>query len=405
MPVLSGVTLKVGAAAVAAAYFRGQNLIAQKLPLNSIIVSEGDSITAGSSGPQWIWAASILTNGKYYWPYQSNQAVGGQTAAQMATQTAAVVALSPKVVTLLAGTNDLAGTSDTPATIASNIQTCIDAYIAGGAECVVVCKVLPRNDSTWMAKTTERRADRFVLNELIASMAGAKVKVIDLESTFDPSTDCDDGLHPNWSGAIKLGETFANALNTLIVSGDQTGLYLDSSNMLIAAGNPQLVGSSGTKSGALVTGSVANLWTCETNDSTIAVECSKVPDFNGAEGQKILVSGTNSTAGRVVNFRRAATYSGSAGQQYEAWVQFELKSGHQNLRALSISCDTGASPSNTSTMLIPTARGMVGVLRTIVQTPLAATDTSNNVQCIAAFAAGAVAADITWGKPFLRGPL
>ncbi len=405
MPKLSDCTLKVGAAAVQAAYFRGQNLAANRLPLNSIVVSEGDSITAGSNGPQWIFAASILTNGKYYWPYQSNQAVGGQTAAQMATQTAAVVALAPKVVTLLAGTNDLAGTSDTPAVIAANIQTCIDAYIAGGAEYVVLCKVLPRNDATWMAKTPERRADRVTLNALIAAKASAKVKVIDLESTFDPSTDCDDGLHPNWAGAIKLGEAFASALNALIVSGDQTGLYLDSSNMVLSADNPQLTGTAGSKSGALVTGEVATGWTVETNDAGIAVDCSKVADFNGAVGQRLQVSGTSSTNGRVVNFRNSVVYSGSAGQKYEAWVQFELAAGHQNLRALTVSCDTGSSPNSTAAVLMPTARGLSGVLRTIVQTPLAGSDTSNNMQCFATFAAGTVAADITWGKPFLRGPI
>lgn len=390
---------------VLAAIIGSMGVSGVQLPLNSVIVSEGDSQTAGSNGPQWIWAASVLTNGKFYWPYQSNQATGGQTAAQMATQTAAIVALSPKVVTLLAGTNDLAGTSDTPATIAANLQTCIDAYIAGGAEYVVLCKVLPRNDATWMGKTTERRADRVTLNALIAAKASSKVKIVDIESTFDPSTDCDDGLHPNWSGAIKLGEAFANVLNTLTVAGDLTGLYLDSSNMLLAAGNPQLTGTAGGKSGTLVTGNVATGWTAETNDSTIAVACSKVADFNGAEGQKISISGTNSTAGRVVNFRKSTTYSGVAGQKYEAWVQFELAAGHQNLRALSVTCDTANTTSSTVSVLFPTARGISGVLRTIVQTPLVGVDTANNMQCLATFAAGTVAADITWGKPFIRGPL
>lgn len=376
-----------------------------KLPLNSVIVSEGDSQTAGTNGPQWIWAAAVLTNGKFNWTYQSNQATGGQTAAQMATQTAAICALAPKVVTLLAGTNDLAGTSDTPAVISANIQICIDAYIAGGAEYVVVCKVLPRNDATWLGKTVDRQADRGILNGLIAAKASSKVKIVDVEATFNPSTDCDDGLHPNWSGAIKLGEAFANILNTLTVAGDLTGLYLDSSNMLLAAGNPQLTGTAGAKSGTQVTGNVATGWTAETNDSAIAVACSKIADFNGAEAQNLVISGANSTSGRVVNFRKSTTYSGIAGQKYEAWIQFELKSGHQNLRSLSVSCDTGVSPSSSSVVLMPTARGLTGVLRTVVQTPLAGPDTSNNMQCIATFAAGTVAADITWGKPFLRGLL
>jgi hypothetical protein len=35
-------------------------------------------------------------------------------------------------------------------------------------------------------------------------------------------------------------------------------------------------------------------------------------------------------------------------------------------------------------------------------TPLAAADTSNNLQLILLFAAGTIAADVTWSKPYLR---
>jgi len=376
-----------------------------KLPLNSIVVSEGDSITAGSNGPQWIFVASLLTNGKLYWPYQGNQATGGQTAQQMATQTASVNALSPALFTLLAGTNDLAGTSRTPDLIAADIRQCVDNYFAGGAKAGVLCKVLPRNDATWMGLSAARRDDRLALNELIAGMASPRLRIVDIEATFDASVDCDDGLHPNWGGAIKLGEAFATELIALTVGGDQTKLYLDPSNMLLAAGNPQLAGTAGAKLGALVTGVVATGWTVETNDAGIAVACSKVPEFYGAEGQGLAVSGTASVTGRVVNFRKSTAYSGVAGQRYEAWALVELAAGHQNVRSLSVTCDTGSTPSATVAVVLPTARGLTGVARTIVTTPLAGADASNNMQCLATFASGVVSAGVTWGKPYLRGPL
>src|SRR5437867_3800053 len=81
------------------------------LPLSSRWVAEGDSITAGSSGPQWSWQAIVATRGRLFNPQNWNQAVGGQTAAQMATQIANTMAPAPKLVTFLAGTNDLAGSS------------------------------------------------------------------------------------------------------------------------------------------------------------------------------------------------------------------------------------------------------------------------------------------------------
>ena len=131
------------------------------LPLHSRIVFEGDSITAGSSGPQFSMFALIRAMGRFFSPSGWNQGVGGQTAAQMATQVANVTALNPKVVVLLCGTNDLSGTADTAATIFANIRTCVDAYRAAGAKVVSVC-VLPRNDGVWDAgeETPEERFRR-----------------------------------------------------------------------------------------------------------------------------------------------------------------------------------------------------------------------------------------------------
>jgi lysophospholipase L1-like esterase len=370
------------------------------LPLHSRLVTEGDSITAGSNGPSWQQFFIAKTGGRYFLPYQYQQAVGGQTAAQMATQTGAVTALNPKVVTFLAGTNDLAGSSDTPATISANIDTCINAYVAAGAK-VVITKVLPRNDATWLGLSAARQNDRLTLNNLIAAKASANVSVVDLESTFNPTTMTGEGLHPNYAGARVLGEAFADAALALIDTGSILPLYSDASNMMVGANrNPLMNGASGSKSVG-GTGTVPDLWTAESNDTANILFTSSITTLNGSNATRLVVSGTSSATGKLVNVRNATPYSGVAGEWYEAWVEFSLAAGAQNLRAIYASCDCGQSPNSTQTVLMP-GDALSGVLRIPVMTPLAAADTSNNLQLILLFAAGTIAADVTWSKPYLR---
>lgn len=371
------------------------------LALNARLVIEGDSITAGSNGPAWIQFATALMGAKMLKVPTYNQATGGQTAAQMATQTASVNALLPTVVSFLGGTNDLSATSDTPATIFSSIAACVNAYTNAGAR-VVVCKVLPRNDATWLALSASRQADRLILNSMLSSLAAYNVQILDLESTFDPTTMTVEGLHPNYIGARLLGEGFGSLINNWLTSSLITPLYTSSTNLLEStAQNPELAGTAGVN-GTGSSGQVANLWTSETNDGGIVIAATKTT-LNGATAQRLVVSGTNTTNGRVVNFRKTAAYSGQAGDWVEAWASFSLAAGAANLRGVYVSCDGGQSENSTQTVLLDGAigAGWSGVLRNGI-TPLVGTDISDNVQLVMVFAAGVVAADITWATPFTR---
>jgi hypothetical protein len=379
--------------------------------LNARFVAEGDSITAGSNGPTWLWQFINKTRGRFFLPYGYNKATGGETAAAMAGQTATVVGLSPMLVSLLAGTNDLTGSADTPAVIYNNLKTCWKAYIDGGAKHVIAIKVLPRSDATWNALSAARKADRIALNDLIGSFATdpdlaaykSKIHVVDLESTIVPATDMGDFLHPNWLGAIKLGDGIAAVANTLMQqTATLNDLYLDASNLLVGVGrNPALTGTTGTKSGTTApTGEVADSWTL-TENGAMTIVASKTTQ-NGAAAQKIVVSGTSNAAGRLVNFQNTAAYSGAAGDQVEACIDFTLAAGHTGLRALSLSCDTALSPSSTAAVVMDGAGALSGTLRTPINTPLAGTDTSTSFQAYLTFAAGAVAADVTFGRPYVR---
>lgn len=367
------------------------------LPLNSRIAFEGDSITAGSSGPTYVQFALITSGGRYYAPPGYNQATGGQTAAQMATQVANVAALNPKVVVFMAGTNDLGGTEDTPEEIFANIRTCVEAYQAAGANVVSIC-VLPRDDDTWNGLGTSREPDRLALNELIR--AQSDVTIIDLEDSFDTDTMTVDGLHPNYTGAILIGNAVGAALSNLIVEDPITYLTDESTNILISANeNPGMTGTTGTKSGtATPTGEVASKWTVSENGG-MTVVASKTT-LNGREAQKITVSGTNSTAGRVVNITNTVAYSGQAGEYYECLFDFILSSGSQNLRSIAASCDTATMPNSSTTSILPSDE-ISGVIRTPNSVnALAGSDVSTSVQCVLTFAAGAVSAELVVAAPY-----
>lgn len=363
------------------------------LPLNSRLVFEGDSITAGSSGPAFTQFAITRSRGRCYCPIGYNQGTGGNTAAQMASQVASVTALNPKVVVLLGGTNDLSGTADTASTVFGNLRTCIDAYKAAGARVINVC-VLPRNDASWDAGEETRRN---ALNALI--LAQTDVSVVNLEATFNPTSMCVDGLHPNYVGAILLGQAVGDAIAAIMSPDDPCDLSLTSANIISTANeNPDLVGTGGAKLGTPTpTGEVANLWSVNHNDA-FEIVCSKTT-LRGRTAQRLQISGTNSTNGRSVSMLNAVAYNGTVGQVYDCWWDFQLAAGAANLRAIGASSDTTSMPNVSQPNLMP-ADAIDGVMRVPGNAALAGSDTSTSVQFFLNFAAGVVAADIIVAAPF-----
>lgn len=391
MPGLS--LLGVNAGPFNRALLGGSSLLA----LHSRAAAEGDSITAGSSGPTYMQFALSRTRGRFYTPIGWNQATGGQTAAQMAAQVAAVTALNPKVVFFLSGTNDLSGTADTPAQIFANQRLCVDAYRAAGARVVFIC-TLPRNDALWLGLTQARRDDRVTLVNL--QRAQTDVGLVDLEATFNPTTMCDDGLHPNYLGAITIGHAAGDVANAYVVQDDVLANYLGADNFLVgAAENPALTGTTGTLTPANVTGQAATGWTLEENGG-MTVVASKTT-LNGRTAQRFVVSGTNSTNGRVVNFRNTVTYPGQAGELWETWWDFSLAAGATLLRAVTASCDTVAAINASAAVHYPNM-AITGVIRPPSSAVLAGADVSTNVQAGVIFSAGTVAADLTLAGPYFR---
>jgi lysophospholipase L1-like esterase len=141
-------------------------------------------------------------------PEYINRGISGQTTPQMLVRFRAdVIALNPKVVVILAGTNDIAGNTG-PSTIemiSDNIQSMAELADASGIK-VILCSTLPAFDYPW--KPGLEPAEKIVkLNTMIKKFAEAKGHIY-LDYFSQMSDDRNglrsdlgaDGVHPNKKG-------------------------------------------------------------------------------------------------------------------------------------------------------------------------------------------------------------
>ena len=166
------------------------------LPDENRVVFMGNSITEG-----WAQLCSDFFKGKSY----INRGISGQTTPQMLVRFRQdIVNLLPKVVVILAGTNDIAGNTG-PSTlemIEDNIASMVDIAKANNIK-VVLCSVLPAHYYPWKPRLNP--AEKIVnLNEWIKNYAVKnEIYYIDF---FTPMSDernglkveySEDGVHPN----------------------------------------------------------------------------------------------------------------------------------------------------------------------------------------------------------------
>ncbi len=168
-------------------------MLATPKPGENRVVFMGDSITEG-------WKLKESFPGKPY----VNRGIGGQTSPQMLVRFRQdVIDLKPKVVIILAGTNDIAGNTG-PMTLEQtleNIASMADLATANGIR-VVLCSVLPAFDFSWAPGLTP--APKIMeLNAWIRKYAAEKGYVyVDFYSAMKdergglPSALSKDGVHP-----------------------------------------------------------------------------------------------------------------------------------------------------------------------------------------------------------------
>lgn len=181
-------------------HFKAENAnVVGITPNEKRVVFMGNSITEG-----WIRIHPEFFAGKFYF----NRGISGQTTPQMLLRFRAdVIKLKPRVVVILAGTNDIAGNTG-PSTlemIEDNLISMAQLAKANDIK-VILCSVLPVYDYPW--KPGLKPAEKIIeLNKLIKAYA-AKSGAIYLDF-FTPMVDernglkaeySKDGVHPNEAG-------------------------------------------------------------------------------------------------------------------------------------------------------------------------------------------------------------
>jgi len=198
--------------------YRGAN---SKLPMpikgEQRVVFMGDSITDSWKLDQYFPGAPYI-----------NRGISGQTTSQMLLRFRAdVIDLRPKVVVILAGTNDIAGNTG-PITlegIENNYESMVDLAHANGIN-VVFASVMPISDYNKNAqgnpivRSTQRRPEQIAaLNDWIKKYC-AQRKLIYLDYFSAMADDegflktdiANDGLHPNSKGYELIKPLAENAI-------------------------------------------------------------------------------------------------------------------------------------------------------------------------------------------------
>jgi acyl-CoA thioesterase I len=189
-----------------AKYREANKLLPPPSPGETRVVFMGDSITEG-----WGQKTTSTTPDRAEFfpgkPY-INRGISGQTTPQMLVRFRQdVVALKPKLVVLLAGTNDIAENTgkETLEEIGNNIASMSDLARANGIR-VVLCSVLPASDFPWH-KGLEPAPKIRELNAWLKEYAAKNgFAFVDYYSTMANSEGglkaelSPDGVHPNEAG-------------------------------------------------------------------------------------------------------------------------------------------------------------------------------------------------------------
>lgn len=211
------ITLLMGKAALAQDWANlnrfkeeNKNLPAPALQENRVVFM-GNSITEG-----WLRLSPDFFSEKPY----INRGIGGQTTPQMLLRFRAdVIDLQPKVVVILAGTNDIAGNTG-PMTldeIMNNLKSMSELATANGIK-VILSSVVPAFDYPWRSG---KKPNEIIpeLNKMIQEYAKEK-KYIYLDY-FSAMVDdknglplrlSEDGVHPNLEGYKVMQPLVENAI-------------------------------------------------------------------------------------------------------------------------------------------------------------------------------------------------
>lgn len=178
-------------------------------PTSGGIVALGDSITAGRSRPalglvaQDSWFGKMVCRSDDL-PYGYNAGVHGEATGDMILRLDDVLERSPRLVVLLAGTNDIAQGTPLDATL-RNVRRIVRRTRAQGSE-IVIATVPPRNDALAQNVLALNQALRRDAWQSGVPVVDFHRELTDDEGQFRPGLST-DAVHPNSNGAGVMADT------------------------------------------------------------------------------------------------------------------------------------------------------------------------------------------------------
>lgn len=182
------------------------------------VVFMGNSITEG-----WVFMRPEFFENRDY----INRGIGGQTTPQMLLRFRPdVIDLNPKVVVILAGTNDIAGNTGytSEETIIGNIKSMAEIADANGVE-VIISSILPAIEYLWKPGLNPASKIISINKKLKAYAKKNNFIYLDYFSAMVDNNDglkvpdytaADDLVHPNKAGYLVMEKLAEKAIETAL---------------------------------------------------------------------------------------------------------------------------------------------------------------------------------------------
>lgn len=317
-----------------------QGLVATALvPLNGRVVALGDSISAGAlivngitttyAAAGWLrWMLHGLNNSVRI-PAGGMLAVTGYSLGQISDSMGAgasnanLTALSPDLVTFMGGTNNLGSFS--AAQLITAVDPILTKIMASATKLVLIVGAPPQKAG---ALTTQQNQNRIDYNTYLASFAAANAARV---SYLNPDTlglvdaDFTDNVHPNDSGAKKIGVAAASLISSRVTIGNIVSI----TPAIIRTQNPTFTGGT----------TIGTNWSVSTgNAGGATVTMSKEA---GTGAQLCTINGSYSGTQRsvLISCESPASVVGMmvVGQEYEAVTDIDLLNDPVQLSMIDIS--------------------------------------------------------------------
>lgn len=224
--------------------------------LGNGFVGLGDSISSVTGGAglgnSWTIAAPMLSNQRLQ--YLGNAGVTGNNTTQMLARVSDVIALGPKVVTVLGGTNDLTqGVSF--ATWNANIQAIVAQLRAAGIM-PVLCTIPPRGNTTYLANNIKwnnwlrnyARVNGLPLLDFFAALVDPAT------GTFASGFDSGDALHPSPAGHMAMAGVANTQLAPMLPPYSPPRPLVNTGDADNLVANPLLLNGAGPPTGFTASG-------------------------------------------------------------------------------------------------------------------------------------------------------